>query len=322
MRGKATVGVWRRWIFPIIRIVIFAAIAVALVKVAFYPDTPAVHDPAVPGAEIVEPQIAVTVGVVHNDVMLDGSVAADAAVPAKSPAMGTVHKVFVTVDQTVAAGDKIMTIWTEVPRDDGSIRFRESTVTAPAAGVVSSVALMVDQMASVGDVVAQIAPPTFHVTATLMAEQQYRLTTQPTEAQVSIVGGPAPFTCTGLKITTAASGADGTSGGTSVTCAVPAEVRVFSGLSASMTIAGGIAENVLVVPVTAVEGSADTGNVYFLLPDGSTEMRPVVLGLSDGFNVEIKEGLAEGDMILQFVPGAPSDGGVPMDDGPVPPIGK
>lgn len=314
-------GVWRRWVFPILRIVIFAAIAVALVKVAFYPDIAVAVDPAVPGAEIVEPQIAVTIGVVQNDVMLDASVAADEAVPAKSPAMGTVHKVFVTVDQTVAKGAKLMTIWTEVPRDDGTTWNRESTVTAPAAGVVSSVAFMVDQQTSVGDIVAQIAPPTFHVTGTLLPEQQYRLLTQPEDAQVSIVGGPAPFTCTGLKITTAASGADGAGGGTSVTCAVPSDVRVFSGLSASMTIAGGIAENVLVVPMTAVEGSADTGNVYLLLPDGTTEMRPVVLGLSDGFNVEVKEGLVEGDMILQFVPGAPSDGGIPMEGDPYPPMG-
>jgi multidrug efflux pump subunit AcrA (membrane-fusion protein) len=96
-----------------------------------------------------------------------------------------------------------------------------------------------------------------------------------------------------------------------VRCVVPPEVTVFSGLSAQLVIAGGVAENVLVVPITAVEGSAGTGNVYFLLPDGSTELRPVTLGLNDGTNVEVKGGLAEGDLILQFVPGAPSTvGGV------------
>jgi hypothetical protein len=58
------------------------------------------------------------------------------------------------------------------------------------------------------------------------------------------------------------------------------------------------------VPTTAVEGIAESGNVYFVLPDGSTELRAVTLGLNDGFNVEVKEGLAEGDMILQYVPGA------------------
>jgi multidrug efflux pump subunit AcrA (membrane-fusion protein) len=91
-----------------------------------------------------------------------------------------------------------------------------------------------------------------------------------------------------------------------VKCRIPAEVTVFPGLTAEIIISGGFAENVLVVPTTAVEGTAGTGNVYFLLPDGTTELRPVTLGLTDGINVEIVEGLAEGDVILQFIPGAPA----------------
>jgi multidrug efflux pump subunit AcrA (membrane-fusion protein) len=79
---------------------------------------------------------------------------------------------------------------------------------------------------------------------------------------------------------------------------------------------------VLTVPITAVEGTAGTGNVYFVLPDGTTELRPVTLGLNDGVNIEVVEGLAEGDLILQFIPGAPAGppGGMgencmPMPDG-------
>ncbi len=307
-------GVWRKWIFPIIRILIFAAIAAALVKIAFFPDVAAVSDPAVPGAEIVEPQIPVTLGTVQNDVTLQGTISADAAVPAKAPAMGAVHKVFVAQGQAVNVGTVLMTIWTEVPRENGTFWYKESKVTAPTSGILSSLPVIVDQLVSVGESVAQVAPSSFHVTGSLQPEQQYRLLNQPTEAQVAITGGPAPFTCTGLTITTPLAGSegDGAAGGTTVTCAVPAEVRVFAGLAAQLTIAGGIAENVLVAPVTAVEGTAETGNVYFVLPDGTTELRPVVLGLSDGINVEIKEGLAEGDLILQFIPGAfgGGDGGM------------
>ena len=62
----------------------------------------------------------------------------------------------------------------------------------------------------------------------------------------------------------------------------------------------------LTVPVTAVEGASETGNVFFVLPDGSTESRPVTLGISDGINIQIVDGLVEGDMILQFIPGAPA----------------
>lgn len=308
-------GVWRQWIFPIIRILIFAAVAAALVKLAFFPDVAPVSDPVVPGAEITEPQVPVMLGTVQNDVTLQGTISADAAVPAKAPAMGAVHKVLVAQGQAVQAGTVLMTVWTEMPRENGTFWYKESKVTAPTAGIVSSLPVIVDQLVSVGESVAQVAPSTFHVSGTLPPEQQYRLLDQPTEAQVAIVGGPAPFTCTGLTITTPLAGSDGDaggSGGPTVTCAVPSDVRVFSGLAAQVTIAGGIAENVLVVPATAVEGTAETGNVYFVLPDGSTELRPVVLGLSDGVSVEIREGLAEGDLILQFIPGAfgGGDGGM------------
>ncbi|HEU4849696.1 MAG TPA: HlyD family efflux transporter periplasmic adaptor subunit, partial [Terrimesophilobacter sp.] len=234
-------GVWRKWIFPIIRIIVFAAIAAALVKIAFFPDVAAVSDPAVPGAEIVEPQVPVMRGTVQNDVSLQGTISADAAVPAKAPAMGAVHKVFVKEGKAVRAGTVLMTIWTEVPRENGTFWYKESKVTAPTTGILSSLPVIVDQLVSVGESVAQIAPASFHVSGSLPPEQQYRLLDQPTEAQVSITGGPAPFTCTGLTITTPLAGSEGdggTGGGTTVTCAVPSDVRVFAGLAAELTIAG------------------------------------------------------------------------------------
>jgi multidrug efflux pump subunit AcrA (membrane-fusion protein) len=95
-------------------------------------------------------------------------------------------------------------------------------------------------------------------------------------------------------------------------------VTVFSGLAAEMTIAGGRAENVLVVPTTAVRGAAQTGTVWLSLPDGTTEEHPVGLGLGDGSQIEITAGLTEGDQILQFAPGAlaePTDGCVIQPDG-------
>ncbi len=135
---------------------------------------------------------------------------------------------------------------------------------------------------------------------------------------MQVTGGPAPVRLHGPHDHDPARGrrlrrrgGDGETGGTggsttTVRCAVPADVTVFSGLTATVTIAGGIAENVLTVPLTAVEGAAQTGVVYFVLPDGTTEQRPVTLGLNDGVSVEVTEGLAEGELVLQFVPGAPA----------------
>ncbi len=80
---------------------------------------------------------------------------------------------------------------------------------------------------------------------------------------------------------------------------------MFPELMAQLTISAGIAENVLVVPVTSVLGAAESGVVYVVNEDGTTEERQVTLGLSDGINVEVIDGLEEGEIVMQFVPGAP-----------------
>ncbi|RFA14250.1 hypothetical protein B7R21_06550 [Subtercola boreus] len=349
-------GVVRKWVFPIIRLVVVVAIAAALCKLAFFPDTQAVADPAVPTGELTEPQATVTTGTISNDVTVKATVSADPASPIRATAIGVVDEVQVAVGATVAAGDTIFDIRVETQRDpvettgpDGSViqtprkpLVTYVDVTAPIAGIVSALPVLAGQSMAVGDVAGQIAPPTFSVTGSLNAADQYRLVSQPTEAQVAITGGPAPFACTNLTILSPLAGSDGSGSGGSggsgggsngggggagsgagggsgsgntLRCSVPGDVRVFSGLAADVTIAAGKAENVLVIPTTAVEGTALNGNVWFVLPDGTTEQRPVILGLTDGSMVQVVSGLAAGDTVLQFVPGAvaPTDGcgGVP-----------
>ncbi|WP_174845115.1 efflux RND transporter periplasmic adaptor subunit [Cryobacterium suzukii] len=323
----------RKWVFPILRLIVIAAIAVALVKLAFYPDAAVERNPAEPTGVIVEPQVPVGLGTISNDVTLPGTVSADPAVAVKATAIGTVDEIFIAVGQTVNKDDKIYDIRVETIKDpvetadaDGNVTVTQpkpvitfSKVLAPITGVLSSLSVIHGQSVAVGDATGQVAPPSFSVSGALSPEQQYRLLSKPTEASVSITNGPAPFTCTGLTISTPLAGesAGGDSGaagqagtsGTTVTCAVPAEVTVFSGLAAQITIAAGLAENVLVVPTTAVKGSAQTGVVWFVLPDGGTEERPVTLGMTDGTNVQVIDGLVEGDLINQFVPGAVSVGG-------------
>lgn len=310
-------GVVRKWVFPILRLIVFSAIAVALVKIAFFPDVQESSTPEFPDAQIVEPQVAVTIGTVRNDVILSATVSADEAVPIKATLAGEVKKVLVTPGQAVDVGTPILTLRAEIMRADGlSTYIKIETVTSPAAGILSDFPTLVGQIYSVGDTVGKVAPPTFHVSGSLAPEQLYRLTVQPTEAEVTITGGPAPFPCTGLVISTPLEGQEGSgASGPTVACAIPTDIKVFPGLTAQLTLVGGIAENVLIVPITAVEGLAETGNVYVVLPDGTTETRPVTLGLNDGFNVEIKDGLVEGDLVLEYVPGAIAvDPGI---DGPI-----
>ncbi|MBB5640342.1 efflux RND transporter periplasmic adaptor subunit [Cryobacterium roopkundense] len=332
----------RTWIFPILRLLVIALIAVALVKLAFFPDGAEASDPAQPTGQIVEPQIPVALGTITNNVTLTATVSADAALPVKATAVGTVDELFVAAGTPVTAGDKIYDIRVETIKDPvettdalGQVTMTQpkpvitfSKVLAPTTGVLSSLTVIHGQAVAVGDATGQVAPPSFSASGSLSPDQQYRLQTRPTEASVTITNGPAPFTCTGLTVSTPlagaaaepAAGADGQTGGTTVTCAIPADVVVFSGLAAKITIAAGQADDVLVVPTTAVEGSAATGVIWFVLPDGTTEERPVTLGMTDGTSVQIIDGVAEGDMVNEFVPGAvppAPDGCITQPDGSV-----
>ncbi|MFF2052257.1 hypothetical protein ACFVU2_11725 [Leifsonia sp. NPDC058194] len=320
-----------------------AAIAVALVKLAFFPSGEATAaDPAVPTGELSDPVTAVATGTIVNDVRVTGSIVADDAVPARVTAAGTVNEVQTAVGKHVEAGDVLFDVKIETPRDpvvatapDGSQTVTErkplvtySAVTAPIAGTVSELPVLSGQTVAIGDKAGAVAPPTFSATASLPPEQQYRLVERPDSASVTVKGGPAPFTCTALSITTppataseapsgaapgagTSSGAGGSGSGstTTVRCAVPGDVTVFAGLSADITISAGTAEGVLTVPTTAVKGSAEKGIVY--VPDeagGDPKEVAVTLGLTDGTSVQITGGLAEGDTILEFVPGAPATG--------------
>ena len=317
-------SVAHKWVFPILRLVVFAAIAVALVKLAFFGTSTAGAGGELPTGGVVDPQVPVMIGTVSNDVVLSGTVRADDAVPVKAPLGGEVIQVDAGVGSVVGAGQQLGV----VKGVNSAGRTVTVAITAPVAGTVSALSIVVNQQTTAGTVVAQIAPPGFYVTATVQPVERYRLAGAPAEATVTVTGGPAPFTCTGLTVTTplagSGSGGDdpgtgdpGAASGTTARCTVPAEVTVFPDLTAQLTVSAGVAENVLIVPVTAVLGSAESGVVFVIVdPEtGESEEREVTLGLSDGVNVEIVDGLEEGELVMQFVPGAPADPGMPVDGG-------
>lgn len=327
-------GIARRWVFPIIRIVVFVVIAAALVKLAFFadPSAEASGGGASPTGEMVEPQVSATLGTIQNDVQLTGTVNADAAIPVRATFGGVVQKLLVGVGQAVAAGTEIAIVKADLVNANGEPYSKTQKITAGADGTLSAFTLLAGQSIAIGDTVGQVAPAAFNVTASLAPEQLYRLLDKPTEAQVTVTGGPAPFTCGSLTIQTALAGAGsgggggadvggdpnagvgGSATGATVWCRVPSDVTVFAGLVADVTIAGGIATDVLTIPMTAVQGAAQSGVVYVVGEDGATEERPVTLGINDGINVEVTGGLEEGELILEFVPGAAA-GDPGMTDG-------
>jgi len=294
--------VWRRWIFPILMVIVVGAGAIALVKIAFFPD----QAPAAalePSAQIADPVVAVERGEVVNALSLTGTIARDAAYPVRSGVDGLVTSVDVGEGQSVAAGQKLFTIKQTDP-------VKNIDVVAPEAGEVTELAIVKGQPASIGVELAKLTPARYHVQATVEPVQLYRLQGAPTEAAVTIQGGPAPFTCTGLKVAVAE---DGT---TTVTCAVPADQTVFAGLQAQLDIDLGTVSDVLVVPTTAVKGGSGTGVVWVDAGTGDLEERDVTLGVSDGTTVEVTTGVEEGEQVRQYVPGlAAGNEPVCYDDG-------
>lgn len=327
-------GVTRRIVFPAIRIVLWAVIAVALAKLAFAGADAAAQseDPLQPSVEVVEPQVAVTTGTVTNTVTVSASVVADPAAQVRATMAGTVHRVLAQEGQAVAADTPVLELRSETPVEptvttdaetgmqtvkENKPKVRTETVRAGTAGVLHLTVLK-DQVVAVGDAVGSVAPGTLSVQGTLTPDQQYRLINAPGEGTVTLKGGPAPFVCTGLRIGAAAqdpaaaedpaaAGAAGAAGATpaasgTVTCAVPAGVTAFPGLGADIEIVNGTAEGALLVPVTAVQGSVQNGNVWVVAEDGSTEQRAITLGLTDGEHVQVAEGLSEGDTVLEYAP--------------------
>ncbi len=294
--------VWRRWIFPILMVVILGAAAAALVKIAFFPDA-APAAAVSPSAQIADPVVSVERGEVANALSLPGTIARDAAYPVRSEIDGTVTAVHVANGQAVVAGQKLFTIKQADP-------VKNVDVVAPEAGDVSEIAVVKGQPASIGGELAKLTPARYHVQATVEPVQLYRLQGAPAEGSVTIQGGPAPFTCTGLRVEVAE---DGT---TTVTCAVPADQTVFAGLQTQLDIDLGTVSEVLVVPTTAVKGGDGTGVVWVDAGEGELEERDVALGVNDGTIVEVTSGLQEGEQVRQYVPGiAADDEPVCYDDG-------
>ncbi|NEK87779.1 secretion protein HlyD [Blastococcus saxobsidens] len=323
-------GTVRTLVFPVLRLLVWSVIAVALVVLAFGGSDaagPSAGGPGAPMLDLSSPPVPVARGTVANTVTVQGTVVADSAVPVKATAAGTVRRVLVQKGATVTAGQTVVEVRFEEEQQPATgtdpegnptatprpPKVRTVAVPTPSAGVVTSLDVLVDQVVSVGDTIGQVSPGTLSVSAPLTQAEQFRLLAPPTTAEVTVQGGPAPFTCTGLALGAepVAAGPDAgmggpmgppAGGGTTARCAVPPGTAVFSGMAATVAVSAGTAEDVLVVPVTAVQGSVQQGNVWVVGDDGAEEQRSVALGLTDGEQVEIREGLDEGEQVLQFVP--------------------
>lgn len=316
-------------IIALIKTGVWIIIAISLVKFAFFPSTGADQSdqPLDPSANYGQMTVTPTKADITNTVSVTGSIENDPSTVVKATGAGTVNYIAVSDGTYVEAGAMILQVRDEnnesIPNtgDEGNTGDAQPTptytdITAPASGTLHLSALL-GQRFSIGDQLGTIAPSTYSAVATLNADQLYRIQETPSEATVTITNGPAPFTCSGLKIVTPDTtqkntnqqGENQQSTGIQARCAIPADQKVFPGLGLKMDIVAGSATDVLTLPISAVEGRFQSGFVYIPASDGADkpEKKPVTLGLTNGEIVEIKEGLTESDSVLEFIPTSSSE---------------
>jgi hypothetical protein len=376
--------IFRRVIMPVAWLAVFAVIAVALVKIAFVDGMKSGPAVAGPAAEVTIPVVQATRATVTNTVQVAATIQSDAPAGVRSTAAGMVTHIFLSPGAKVASGDRLYQVRTEVPVEPTAGETGQTTtaaaqpgapaaqparsgpsytyadVLAPLSGVLDTLTVLMNQQVGVGEVTGTVNPGTFTISGSVDAAQQYRLLSKPASAEISVVGGPAPFRCPAVVLKSVASDSSGSLGGSgtsglpggagmsvpfaaaipgggaaeqggastgTISCAVPSGVEVFAGLGATMTVTAGQVTNVITVPLTSVEGSVREGSVWLApmgaasgpaagAPAGGTtgepQQRKVQLGLNDGSVVEIVSGLAEGEAVLEFIPGAPAQ----MQPGP------
>ena len=304
----------KRFVWPALKALIAVIVAIALVKIAFFPSQ---NDSATadisPGYAANVNTVTVAKGNIANKIDVKGRIVQDATVEVQADLAGVVDSVAVEKDAQVSAGDPLLYIKhteTQNPTTstdgEGNVtqtpvadKVTWSTIYAPVSGTVTPKVIK-QQETGVGVVVATITPSTYSATGTVSAAQQYRLTNAPTAATLTLEGGPAPFQCNNLKVGTKSTsstttGGDGstatTSGdGTSVEmrCSVPGDQKVFAGMPATISVDAGSASDTLLVPE-----SGDTSKAV---------KTAVTLGITDGTSIQVTAGLKADQKILQFVP--------------------
>ena len=271
--------------------------------------------------------VEVEMGSVDSLMVLDATVRAEPGEDVKARNGGTVTRVWVTDGSLVDNGAPILNVAVpdaaagdgEGDGDDGA-GTREVSLYAPTEGRVSGLEdLQVGDVLESGAVAANVAPDEFRAVASVPANDLYRFYEDPHDILLEITEGPPAAECEFLSLGAAEGGAtggddagegeevpgEGGGGGggtTELSCRVPSDLRVFEGVTGKMSIATGGAENVMVIPVTAVRGTSERGEVVVVASDGTEETREVELGVSDGSSVEVVSGLSVGDQVLDPIP--------------------
>jgi multidrug efflux pump subunit AcrA (membrane-fusion protein) len=177
-----------------------------------------------------------------------------------------------------------------------------ATLTAPADGLIIAVNVLPNVNAPSGYAIEESIGPM--VANASFAESDIANLKVGQTASVSITGSSSTAVAGTLtQIVPVASSSSG--GGSSVatyavtvTLTSPPET-VLAGMSATVTVTTASVDNVLRVPATALQGSANTGYSVLVMPgNGSTSSVSVTVGLVTTSMAEIKSGLTLGETVV------------------------
>lgn len=177
----------------------------------------------------------------------------------------------------------------------------EESVTVDTGGIVTP---LVSDWARVqiGVPVATVEYPGFGVVGDVPVAAALRLSDDTSSARVSFRDGPGVLECIPKPLADAkADKGDDNRHKMKVLCLLPEESEVVAGLPGLLGLTTGNVSDALVLPVTAVVGIADKGEVLKVV-GSRTEVVSVGLGITDGISIEITSGLAEGDLVMPFGP--------------------
>lgn len=232
--------------------------------------------------------VPVTRADISSVLSLDAELIARPLYEATAPIAGTftprVHK-----GETVDSGEVLGTV--NGKRNVGIVAKARSKVTevfaASGEEVPSGIALFSMQDRS------------FALQAAIAPSDRFRLRSFSADNQIraSIDNGPGPFDCPSLGGPQLSE-----DGSLSLLCAVPDDITVFAGLKGIMAVSLERQKNALTLPISAVAGTVDTGQVNLVRKSGEVVRRDVRLGITDGVRIEIRSGLAEGQRVTTQAP--------------------
>jgi len=229
----------RRYVFPLIWMLILAVIALALARMAFFPAdaSGAAEDPDVPTAEFDQYAVVpVETSDIASELALPATVEPDEGTELKATDEGEINKIWAREGDTVEKGQRILQVRVpeepapvdvppEMPAegttdgdgtDEGDAepaeqpapqpeqteqQYRYLTLYANAPGKITGLTLEEWESLATGDVVATISPGTYSIVAELTPEQQLSLLDVDIDASAILPTAADPVHCKAPGIT-------------------------------------------------------------------------------------------------------------------------